>query len=245
MTPNSAEQFYADCLKMLNQSGIPFLVGGTFAVNAYTGIDRPTKDLDVFCKASDFPRIFHLFTDAGYITHVEDERWLAKVFSGDHFFDLIFGSANAITPVREEWFQDAMTTEFYGVQVRVLPPTELIWSKAFVQDRYKYDGADVAHLLLKQHAHIDWRRLLSHADQYWEVLLIHILNFRFVYPSERELIPRWLLEELLARLRNHINLPTPRTKICRGRLYSRDDYGVDVFRWGFADVVGAPDEHKQ
>jgi hypothetical protein len=26
-------------------------------------------------------------------------------------------------------------------------------------------------------------------EQYWEVLLIHILNFRFIYPSERDKIP--------------------------------------------------------
>jgi hypothetical protein len=30
-------------------------------------------------------------------------------------------------------------------------------------------------------------------ELYWEVLLINILNFRFVYPTERDLIPRWLI----------------------------------------------------
>ena len=33
-------------------------------------------------------------------------------------------------------------------------------------------------------------------EPHWEVLLTHLLNFRFVYPTERDLVPRWLMEEL-------------------------------------------------
>ena len=37
-------------------------------------------------------------------------------------------------------------------------------------------------------------------EPYWEVLLMHLVNFRFVYPPEREAIPRWLFDELVDRL---------------------------------------------
>jgi hypothetical protein len=100
-------------------------------------------------------------------------------------------------------------------------------------------------LILKKSDVIDWERLLSYMEQYWEVLLIHILNFRFIYPSEREKVPRWLLDELLSRLEHQINLPTPRIKACRGRLYSKTDYAVDVIEWGFADLVGGENEHRR
>jgi hypothetical protein len=40
-------------VKRLKESGLPFLLGGTFAVAAHTGLCRPVKDLDVFCKAGD------------------------------------------------------------------------------------------------------------------------------------------------------------------------------------------------
>lgn len=119
-----------------------------------------------------------------------------------------------------------------------MAPTELVWSKVFVQDHTRYDGADIAHVILKQHDRIDWRRLLSHMDQHWEVLLIHLLNFGFIYPSERRCIPHWLLTELIDRLRLQAALPTAQTKICRGRMFSRTDYLIDVRDWGFADVVG-------
>ena len=65
------------------------------------------------------------------------------------------------------------------------------------------------------------------------------------YKDEREKIPRWLLDELLSRLHHQINLPTPRIKTCRGRLYSKTDYAVDVVEWGFADLVGGENERKR
>ena len=236
--PPEAEAFYVESLKLLAESGIPFLLSGTYAVTAYTGIVRPTKDLDVFCKAGDFPRILAFFQERGYVTAVEDERWIGKVYSGKHFFDVIFNFSTAEVPITDEWFEDAPTIMVYGSEVRITKPTELIWSKAFLQDRYRYDGADIAHVILKKADEIDWKRLLRYMEAFWEVLLIHLLNFRFIYPTERHLVPRWLMEELMDRLRAHLVLPAPKVKICRGRLFSPRDYVTDISEWGFGDVVG-------
>ena len=85
--PPEAEAFYAESLRLLTESGIPFLLSGTYALTAYTGITRPTKDLDVFCKAGDYPKILAFFQQRGYRTGVEDERWIAKVWQDDLFFE--------------------------------------------------------------------------------------------------------------------------------------------------------------
>lgn len=238
----AAEAFYAEALRELAGSGIPFLVAGTFAVNEYTGLNRPTKDLDIFCKASAFPKILAHFKERGYDTDVGDERWIAFVSKGAYKFDIIFNSTTAVMPITDQWFAHAHEARIYGSAVRLVAPTELVYSKVFVQDRYKYDGSDVAHLILKQGGAIDWRQLLGHFEQYWEALLVQLLNFRFIYPTERERIPRWVLDELLERLKAQANLPTPHMKVCRGRLYSRDDYYKDISEWGFADLVGEAGE---
>jgi hypothetical protein len=235
---SEAEAFYAGALEQLKEAGFPFLVAGTYAVCAYTAINRPTKDLDVFCKAGDYPRILAHFRELGYATEVEDERWIGKVRRGDCFFDVIFNSTSAVVPVTEAWFEEDHRARIHGVEVALVPPTELVWSKCFVQNRERFDGADVAHLILKQHEQIDWKRLLAYMEPYWEVLLAHLLNFRFIYPSEREAVPRWLFHELVDRLNAHAELPVPQTKVCRGRLFSGTDYLIDVRDWGFADVVG-------
>jgi len=47
-------------------------------------------------------------------------------------------------------------------------------------------------------------------DLHWEVLLVHLLNFRWAYPSERNRVPLWLMHELLDRLEQQLDLPPPR-----------------------------------
>lgn len=232
-----AQAFYAESLKILTELGIPFLLAGTHALSAYTGIERPSKDLDVFCKPGDAPRILNGFKERGYAISVEDERWLAKVHKGRYFFDVIHAASNGMLAIGDEWFAHASTVEVFGTPVRIVGPTELFWSKAFVQARDRFDGADIIHLILKQHEHIDWRRLLGYMEQHWEVLLLHLLNFRFVYPSERDHVPEWLLDELLDRLAQQRKLPPPEARVSRGRIFSRSDYEVDI-EWGFASPGG-------
>ena len=237
-SPPGSDAFYAEALKKLDELKLPFLVGGTFAVNSYTGLNRPTKDMDVFCRPGDYPAILAHFQNHGYHAAIKDERWIAKVWSGEHFFDLIFSCTVVISPITDQWFTERHTAQIYGLEVPIIPPTELVWSKSFVQTRERYDGADVLHVILRQHDKIDWHRLLAHMDAWWEVLLIQLLNFRFVYPSERDLVPAWLMDELLQRLATRGSLPPTETKICRGRLYSRTDYLIDVTEYGYADVLG-------
>jgi hypothetical protein len=236
--PDSANVFYADVLSTLCDSRVPFLVGGGWAVIAYTQVDRATKDIDIFCRAGDFPKLLNFCRAAGYEVIVEDERWIAKIRRGRYFCDVIFSSANAVAPVNDHWFSQVCWGTVLGIKVRLLPPTELIWSKALIMDRARYDGNDVAHVIMKQHSHINWRRLLSHMNQYWEVLLVHLLLFRFVYPSLRHVVPNWLLDELLARVDAQRQLPDSVKRACRGRIFSRDDYQTDVARWGYADLIG-------
>jgi hypothetical protein len=242
--PPEAVQFYVDALKLLKQNDFPFLLSGTYALSCYTGITRPTKDLDIFCKPSDAPKILSFFQERGYRIEVEDERWIGKVWNDDNFFDVIWNISSASIPITEEWFAEQYEAEVYGTSVRITPPTQFILSKLFLQTRYRYDMADIVHVMLRKHDQIDWRWLMNQLELYWEVLLINILNFRFVYPSERHLIPEWVMEELFARLKAQDAMPPSSVKICRGRLVSPTDFVVDVSEWGFADVVGKGIDEK-
>lgn len=236
-TNGEAESFYADILRDLKKHQLPFLLGGGYALSAYTKVRRQTKDLDVFTTAGDFPRILAALQQ-GYKVMIEDERWIAKVLSGDYFVDVIFGSANGVVPVTAEWFEHAIEAEILGVKVPMLNPTELVWSKSFIRDRKRYDGADVVNLIVAQHEQINWARLLAHMDAHWEVLLAQLLEFRWAYPSERDRVPRWLFETLLQRLHRQLELPSPEGRVCRGRIFSRPDYRHAVEEWGFADIGG-------
>ena len=235
-----AERFYADALRTLVRGRIPFMIGGAYALRVYAGIVRHTKDLDVFCTRRDHSRVVRTLVKSGERVERTDPTWIVKVFRGDLFIDVIYGSGNGICHVDQRWFEHARPARLLGSRVRLIPPEEMIWSKAFVQDRYRFDGADVAHILRRQGRTLDWRRLLDRMGPEWEVLLGHLVNFRFVYPAERDVVPAWVLRELVARLEHAGNDAgrgrRPDLSVCRGTLLTPYDYVPDVTVWGYADA---------
>lgn len=227
------QKFYLSVLNMLVKNKIPFMIGGGYSVKQHSYIDRPMKDLDIFCKPGDIPKTLGLLKEAGFKVSVPDERWLAKVIKNKQNVDLIFSSPNYINPVDDSWFKNSKEVKLFGIKVRMVGPEEIIWTKSFVQDRTWYEGADINHVILNQGKNINWKRGLSRMDNYWEVLLGILIDYRFVYPSERGLVPKWLMEELISRLQNQLKNPIPKDKICRGPLLSRSQYTVDIERQGF------------
>src|SRR3712207_8805385 len=79
--PPDAVDFYVESLRLLKESGIPFLLSGTYALSCFTGITRPTKDLDVFCKPSDAPRILAFFQARGFGIEMRSEEHTSELQS--------------------------------------------------------------------------------------------------------------------------------------------------------------------
>jgi hypothetical protein len=215
-------------------------VGGTSAFHYYAGIARATKDFDIFIRPRDLQRVLDVLARLGYKTEVAFAHWLAKAFNGGRFIDIIFNSGNGIVEVDDEWFAHAVDEEVLGVPVKLCPPEEMIWSKSFIMERERYDGADVAHLLRHCSGLLNWERLLRRFGPNWRVLLSHIVLFGFIYPGERALIPAAVTRELVNRLVTELDAPTRDSKVCQGTLLSRAQYLVDVDEWGYEDARQLP-----
>jgi hypothetical protein len=232
-------RFYRCALGALAEDGIPFLVGGAYAYSHYVSIARETKDFDIFIHPRDVQRALAGLRRRGYHTELAYPHWLAKAWSGDSFMDLIFNSGNGAVTVDDEWFSHASEMRMMGVRVKLQPVEEMIWSKSFVMERERSDAADVAHLILRCSETIDWDRLVARFGSNWRVLLAHLVLFGFVYPSERLRVPRRVMQDLLARLRDELDEPDPE-RVCNGTMLSREQYLVDVERWGYQDARVAP-----
>ena len=228
--------FYRGTLELFNREGLPFLVGGTHAYYRYTGIARETKDFDLFMRRSDYPRFEEALHREGYETNLTFPHWLGKIHKGKAFIDLIFSGGNGEAAVDEEWFEHSVEGKIFGVPVRLAAPEEMIWSKSYVMERERYDGGDVMHLFLRTGTRLDWNRLLKRFGDHWRLLLMQIVKFGFVYPSERYRIPREIVEQLMARFTSELNDRSLPDKVCYGTLTSRAQYLVDVREWGFADA---------
>jgi hypothetical protein len=237
----AVREFYRNGMSVLERARLRFLVGGAYAFERYTGIARHTKDFDIFVHASEASRVLQALADAGYRTEMTFPHWLGKAWNGDDYIDVIFSSGSGIAVVDEAWFEHSVEGEVLGRPARLIPAEEMIWSKAFVMERERYDGADVEHLIRFRAAEMDWKRLLDRFGRFWRVLFGYLVLFGFIYPAERTRIPAEVMEELTRRLREEAGNDESRQRICQGTLLSRTQFLIDVEAWGYRDGRLQPD----
>jgi hypothetical protein len=230
------EAFYRDALTALTASKVDFLVGGSYAVERYTGIARNTKDFDVFLRPGDVHRALAVLEDRGYQTELTFSHWLGKAKHGGDLIDVIFSSGSGVATVDDIWFAHAVGGELFGVPVRFCAAEEVIWQKGFVMERDRFDGADIAHILRARAEHIDWNRLSWRFGPHWRVLFVHLVLFGFIYPGERDRVPAELMRELASRLGTELAAPAPTGRLCQGTLFSHTQYLIDLERWRYDDA---------
>jgi hypothetical protein len=230
-----ALDFYRDALQSLAGAEVPFLVGGAYAFHRYAQIARYTKDFDIFVMGRDVDRLIDVLAGRGYDARLLYPHWLAKVRSGDAFMDVIFNSGNGVVPVDDEWFDHAPQAEVLGLTMKLCPVEEMIWSKSFVIERERTDAADVAHLIRHCAGWLNWPRLVRRYGANWRVLLAHLVFFGFIYPDERARVPESVMRELMGRLERELTV-NGTERVCNGTLLSREQYLVDVEKWGYEDA---------
>ena len=232
--------FYRGVLNAMNRSKIRYLVGGGYALDHYTGIGRDSKDLDLVLEAPNALAVLQVFSALGYRTELCFPHWLGKIFGDSYVVDIIFSSGNGLCHVDNDWFEHSVPGEILGTAVMLCPAEELIWTKGFIMERERYDGADIAHLVRARGPELDWSRLLRRFGAHWQVLLSHLILFSFVYPGERALVPRWVLNDLAQRMESQIADDAQCDRACRGTLLSRSQYRIDVEAWGYEDPRHQP-----
>jgi hypothetical protein len=239
LTP-STSLFYRQALLTLGAAEVPFLVGGAYALAHYASIVRHTKDLDIFVRPDDYARTSAALQAAGYDIELTFPHWLGKAFCGEDCIDVIFSSGNGVATVDETWFTHAVTGDMLGLPVHFCPAEEMLWSKSFIMERERYDGADIIHLLLARGRQFDWPRLLGRFGSYWRVLLSHLILFGFVYPGAQSCLPTWVMQELLRRLQHEMHYPPPDNQLCQGTLLSRAQYQTAIECWEYQDARLVP-----
>jgi hypothetical protein len=233
--------FYRRTMHLLNEAQIPFLVGGAYALARYSAVERHTRDFDIFVRKTDVDRIITLLSDAGYDTDFPFPHWLAKAYDKESqhaYVDIIFSSGNGVADVDDKWFERAANGVVLGMEAKLCPPEEILWSKVYIMERERFDGADVAHLI-KACAHtMDWNHLLERFGDHWRVLFAHLILFGFIWPGDRAIIPSWVMETLISRLQSELEPPplTNGNHLCQGTLLSREQYLIDIDRFGYHDA---------
>jgi hypothetical protein len=228
------QQVHSEALRLLTEAGVHYVVSGAVALGHYTGLWRSTKDLDLFLVRSDLGRALDILAANGYAVQNQSAHWLSNARRGQYYVDLIHGFGGWRASIDEEWYRRGVPALVLGQPVRVSPVEELIWIKAYVAHRERFDGADILHLIQACGRSLDWQHLLDRFGECTDLLLFYLCMHDFAYPSRRDDVPDWVRERLLERLREPLAPEQARSKVCRATLLDRFSYLVDI-RAGWAD----------
>src|SRR6266576_4195547 len=234
-TKRRLNDFYLTSMAALRDADVPFLIGGAYVVEIYANVSRRTKDFDLYVRPHHVDAALGALARAGFNTEVTSPHWLAKARHGRDYVDLIFRAGNGLCEVDDCWFARAHDDELLGMRVKLAAPEEMIWMKAYIMERERFDGADIAHLLVSCADKLDWPHLVRRFGPDWRVLLSHVVLFGYIYPSEQGRIPTAIVDDLIERLQKEMVI-AGRKRLCHGTLLSRKQYLVDVEEWGFRDA---------
>jgi hypothetical protein len=161
-------QVYHEVMVRARQAGIPFAAGGGFAVAAYTGRWRDTKDLDLYTLPAAREALIEVTRDVGlidlYPRYPYDRRWIYRAGCGNTIVDVISAMANLRAYVDEQWLRE-------GAEMRIR-------------------GERLPIVLL------DWEYLLQRLGDDTPLLSAALSLYRWVCPGRSRRIPAWVWERL-------------------------------------------------
>jgi predicted nucleotidyltransferase len=144
----------------LRDGDVTFLVMGGIASAAF-GRPRATWDIDLFVRMSDVDRALDALHARGFATEVVYEHWLSKAKRDGVTVDVIGRSTPDIL-LDDEMLSRAVTREYQGRRLTLVPPEDLVVMKALAASedtpRYWYDALGVI-----GHTDLDYDYLIKRA----------------------------------------------------------------------------------
>lgn len=197
----SEEQWwaYAPVLRTATEQGLRFAIGGGIAFSVYSGQRRNTKDLDLFLLPEQHRSFMEIMAGNGFCEYLEvpyDPTWSFRGECQGFIMDVLWGMLNDRAPMDDAWVERGLPVTVHGMELRLLPPEELIWSKVYILHRDRCDWPDILAILLARGAQLDWPHLLARLGEDAAVLGSILQLFRWLCPGGAARLPSWLWHQV-------------------------------------------------
>ncbi len=194
-------EIYRSAIEVVRGAGIPFMLGGGFALATFTGRWRDTKDIDFYIHPADRDRTVAALSAAGFEDYFSrlpyDRKWIYRSTKQDVIVDIIWSMANQRAQVDPVWFERAESVMLRDQQVLVLPREEFMWCKLYILQRDHCDWTDLFNLVYAAGAEIDWDHLLDRLGEQDTPLLKAMLTvYGWLCPREILNVPEFLWQRL-------------------------------------------------
>lgn len=209
---------YAEAIKTFRSIGVPFMLGGGFALAAFTGRWRDTKDIDFYILPEDRERVIPALLAAGFSDYFSerpyDRKWIYRSSKSGVIVDIIWSMANQRAQVDTVWFERAANLELRGERLLIIPPEELMWCKLYILQRDHCDWTDLFNLLYAAGPKLDWSHLLARLEEDTALLKALLQVYGWLCPNRIQQLPETLWQQLgicrpergQKQKRNHIRL---------------------------------------
>lgn len=147
--------------RALRDAGVPFALGGGFAVYAWGGT-MPEHDVDFFLREEDADVALGAMAATGFRAERPPEDWLVKAWDGDNLVDLIYRPAGFV--VDDALLATAVRLEVGAVAMPVLPPTTLLAMRVLAMNEHYCDFTRLLLPARMLRERIDWGALADHVS---------------------------------------------------------------------------------
>ena len=145
----------AEACRILEDEGIPFVVGGGVALRAY-GRARPLKDTDIFLPIKYVFRAMDALTNrGGFHTRDTDGAWLYKAIKNGNLVDLIVRNMGTLE-INDDALARARHIEVHGHRIPVMGPEDLLIRKILAHVEGRPHLFDAMSMLQSPIADFDW-----------------------------------------------------------------------------------------
>ena len=197
--PEAQWRIYRQVIVDAQSRGVPFAVGGAFAVATYTGYWRNTKDLDLYVLPEYREQMIAVATDAGLEDYYDekpyDRWWIYRAHGGDTIVDIIWAMANHRAQIDELWMSGP-EVEVEKYRVKVLPPEAMLWDKLYILQRDRCDWQDVLNLLYAAGPRIRWEYMVDRMGADAPLLAGALAVFAWIAPGRARELPEWLWDKV-------------------------------------------------
>lgn len=194
---------FQEALTAFNEAGLPYVIGGAFAVYHYTGTWRNTNDMDVYVERIHVPSAVLILTESGFQDAGQqaagDRTWIYHGTKHKILVDVIWGAPNGVMRVTEDIHKRGSEGTFLGIPTRFIPADDLVLAKIYTMNQHRCDWPDVIRIIRACHEQFDWRYVLDAMGENWPVLLSFIILFDWLYPNHADCIPMRVRQILIRR----------------------------------------------
>jgi predicted nucleotidyltransferase len=140
---------------VLNEAGVPFVLGGGLACWARGG-PKTEHDVDFLVKPEDAERARAALAGAGMRTEKPPEGWLLKAYDDEEgvLIDLIFEPRGGA--IDDEVFERAEDLEVQAMRMKVVPLEDVLVQKLLALSEQQPDFSSVLELARSLREQVDW-----------------------------------------------------------------------------------------